>query len=341
MLRTGRFAAVTLLAAGLLAACGKGTPITSNSPTPSPTATPGVVNEVAISVPNSQPLGITPYGTSYFYITENRASQIGVLSGTGSGITITSTPTPTQNAGPNGVVSGPNGLIWFAETAIARIGQIQTSTSGFTEFQLGNKNAKPTELTLGSDGNIWATDPGTDSIWKIDQVGAASQFPVASGSKPLGITNGPDGALWFTEPGRNRIGRLTVDGTNYTEYAVATHNAGLSQIIEGSDNALWFTEQLAVKLGRIQVGGQVTNEYPLTPAKSADGLVQGEDGNFYFTDPTGSAIGQFFTTSQVVKTYPTKTANAKPTSLTVGLAAGNYLLYFTETSANKIGVFNY
>jgi virginiamycin B lyase len=185
---------------------------------------------------------------------------------------------------------------------------------------------------------MWATDPGTDSIWRINQVGAASQYAIHKGSQPFGITNGPDGALWFTETGRNRIGRLTIDGTSYTEYAVNSPHSGLAYIIEGSDNALWFTETTANKLGRMQISGQVTNEFPLSPAGSAYGLAQGLDGNFYFTDPKASTIGQFKTASMVVKTFPTKTANAKPTAMTL-VPSGE--IYFTESAADKIGQFVY
>ena len=250
MLRTVRFAAGTLLAAGLLAlaACGKGTPITSGTATPSPTSPPRVSGEYTI--PGSkQPAGRSRcrLSTATIWFTESRSSRIGTSSTTTPAIV--STPTPTNNANPQGIASGPNGLLWFTEAGSARIGQIALTTTGFTEFTLGNKSATPTGITLGSDGNMWVTDPGTDSIWRINQVGAANQYPIAAGAKPLGITNGPDGALWFTEPGRNRIGRLTIDGTSYTEYAVKSPNSGLAQIVEGSDNALWFTEQTPTNSG--------------------------------------------------------------------------------------------
>ena len=92
----------------------------------------------------------------------------------------------------------------------------------------------------------------------------------------------------------------------------------------------------------MQVSGEITNEFPLAPAKSADGIVQGIDGNFYFTDPTGSNIGQFILSSNVVKTFPTKTPNAKPTALAVGYEAAPFeALYFTEANVNQIGKFSY
>lgn len=344
MLRTVRFAAGTLLAAGLvaLAACGKGTPITAGTATPSPTSPPRVASEYPIGIPNSQPAGVVLASNGAVWFAESRASQIGELAAVSGKPVITSTPTPTKDSGPQSIAAGPNGLLWFTESKVARIGQIQLSTSGFTEFQLGNAKATPMGITLGSDGNMWITDPGTDSIWRINQVGAATQYPIKPGAKPLGITNGPDGALWFTEPGRNKIGRLTIDGTGYAEYPIHSSNAGLAMIIEGSDNALWFTEQRVAKLGRMQVSGQVTNEFSLAPAKSAYGLVQALDGNFYFSDPVGSAIGQYQTANSKVGTYPTITANAKPTSLTLGSeSAAPFGIYFSETNANKMGQFYY
>jgi virginiamycin B lyase len=338
LLGTVRYAAGILLAAGLLAACGKGTPITSGTATPPPASPPKVVGEYTIGGSNNQPAGLVPVdSTSTVWFTESGTSRIGTLNTTPA---IVSTPTPTNNSNPQGIASGPNGLLWFTEANVAKIGQIALSTTGFTEFTLGNKQARPQGITLGSDGNMWVTDPGTDSIWRINQVGAASQFPIAAGARPLGITNGPDGALWFTEPGRNRIGRISIEGTKYTEYGVKSPNSGLEQIVEASDNALWFTESTAKKLGRIQVSGQLTNEFPLSPAKSADGLVQGIDGNFYFTDPVASTIGQFNVNTDVVKTFPTITANAQPTALSVGIS-GEEALYFTETAAGKIGKFFY
>ena len=41
---------------------------------------------------------------------------------------VTQFPTPTQNSGPWGVVSGPDGNIWFTEALAGKIGKLQIHT---------------------------------------------------------------------------------------------------------------------------------------------------------------------------------------------------------------------
>lgn len=331
-----RLAAFALLAAGLCA-CGKGTPLTAGTPTPPPPFVPQVTSEYQIPTPNSQPAGITLGSDQNLWFTEFRTSKIGQLNQRAK---FTETVTPTAKAEPNGIASGPNGLVWFTETSVAKIGQISLTGPTFTDFQLPDPNARPVDIALGSDGNMWATDPATNSLWRINQKGVALQCPVGAGSQPLGITNGPDGALWFTEPGTNSIGRISVApkcGT-LTEFKIPSKNADPISIAPGTDNALWFTERHSAKLGRITVTGQVTNEYSLAPAKTPYFLIQGIDGNFYFSDTAGDQMGRFVVKTSKVSLYKIPTANAQPTTMTLGPDSE---IYFVEFAAGKLGQFKY
>jgi virginiamycin B lyase len=341
LLLTARVA-LAFLTAGLLAACGKGTPITSGSPTPSPTLPPQVTSQYPIPTASSQPHGIALGSDGNLWITEFAASKIGQLN---TGGKISEAVTPSKKAGPNGIASGPgpNLNIWFTETNLARVAQITISGPPYTEYTLPDPSARPAGIALGSDGAMWVADIGTNSIWKVQQIRVKphvkfTQYHLTGNAQPTGITNGPDGALWFTEPGTNSIGRLPISGSPLTEYAVPTHNAGPIGIAAGTDNALWFTEQQSQKIGRISVTGVVTAEYPLTGAMTPDALVQGIDGNFYFTDTAKNKIGQFFFKSHRVAFYSIPTANSQPTALCLGLDSQ---VYFVETAGNKIGQFRY
>ncbi|HKE37174.1 MAG TPA: hypothetical protein VKB39_07075, partial [Candidatus Baltobacteraceae bacterium] len=157
LLRTSVFG---LLAAALLAACGKGTPLTSGTATPGPPYVPNVSSEYTIPTSNAHPLGLAVnQSTDEIWFTESKASKIGEL--TTTGVIVTPEPlTPSANAGPNSIAPGPNGLFWFSETNIGKIGQLSVSVPPvISEFSLAN-TARPTAITLGSDGNMWATDPG-------------------------------------------------------------------------------------------------------------------------------------------------------------------------------------
>jgi virginiamycin B lyase len=334
-----------ILAAALFAACGKGTPLTSGTATPGPPYVPNVSSEFSIPTANSRPMGLTlnPNTGSEIWFTENAASKIGVL--TSAGVVGTPEPlTPSKNAGPNGMATGPNNLVWFAETNVGKIGQVTISTPPIvTEFLL-TPGARPTSITLGSDGNMWVVDPATSAVWKVSQkgvVGAPCLLP--SGADPTSIVTGSDGALWFTEAGIDKIGRLPVTNTaacgTVSQFKVpTTHNAGLATIVSAADGALWFTERNAKKLGRMLVTGHVTNQYSLSPATSPTGLVQGIDNNFYFSDTSSNQIGQFITTTQKVKLFKIPTANAQPGAMILGL---DNEVYFVEPGADKLGQFKY
>jgi virginiamycin B lyase len=341
LLATARFALVFLVA-GFLAACGGGTPITSGTPTPAPTLSPAVTSQYPIPTASSQPMSVALGIDGNIWITEFAKSKIGQLEHNGK---ISENVTPTRKSGPIGIASGPgpNVNMWFTEANVAQIGEITTAGPPYIEYSLPDSTARPYALALGSDGNMWCTDPGTDSIWKIEAIKAKphvrfTQYKLAANAQPLTITNGPDGALWFTEPGINRIGRLPVSGYPLREYKIPTANSGPAGIAPANDNALWFLEMKAKKIGRMSVTGEVTAEYPLNGAMTPNQLVQGIDGNFYFTDTDLNKIGQFITRGHHVAFYHIPTANSKPTALTLGLDSQ---VYFVETAGNKIAQFRY
>jgi len=341
LLRSARFALV-FLTAGFLAACGAGTPVTSGTATPTPTLPPRVTSQYTIPTASSKPLGIALADDGNLWITEFASSKIGQL---GHGGKISESVTPTRKAGPNGIAPGPgpNLNVWFTETNLGRVAQITVGGPPYTEYTLPDPAARPVGIALGSDGNMWVTDDGTNSVWRIEQIRVKphvrfTQYKLTGNAQPFGITNGPDGALWFTEPGTNSIGRLPISGTPLTEYAVTTKNSLPIGIAAGLDNALWFTEQKAKQIGRIAVTGYVIAEYPLTGAMTPDSIVEGIDGNFYFTDTAKNKIGQFYPKSHRVIYYSIPTANSEPTDMTLG---SDSQVYFVETAGNKVGQFRY
>ena len=342
MLSTARFALAFVAAACLTACIGKGTPVLSGTPTPYPSPPPSVTAQYPIPTASSKPVGISLGSDGNLWITEFAASKIAQLNTAGQ---ISENVTPSHAAGPNGVASGPGPdlNVWFTETSIGEVAQITTSGPPYTEYKLPNTAAKPVGMALGSDGNMWVTDVGTNSIWRIQQLRVKphvkfTQYHLTGNAQPLGITNGPDGALWFTEPGTNSIGRLPISGAPLSEYKLTTADAQPTGIAPGSNSALWFTEQKAKMLGVISTKGAILAQYTLPGAMTPDALIQGVDGNFYFTDTALNKIGQFFYSTHYVHFYTIPTANSQPTAMTLGVDSQ---IYFVETAGNKIGQFTY
>jgi virginiamycin B lyase len=144
---------------------------------------------------------------------------------------------------------GPSNTLWATDIA-------SNAVDGFTlspttdEITASSSYAIPTsssgvsDITPGSDGNMWFTEDNKNKIGQITPSGTITEYALSSGSDPGGIVSGPDGALWFTASGA--VGRITTAGS-VTEYS--TSNSP-NDITAGPDGALWFT-QVGGKIGRL------------------------------------------------------------------------------------------
>jgi streptogramin lyase len=208
-------------------------------------------------------------------------------------LSVTTFPIPLVGiVQPQGITTGPDGNLWFAQTGADKIGRM-TPAGAVTQFPLppipvpaGTQPTPgsapgPVAITVGPDGALWFVGvPG--EIGRITTAGVVTEFPVPAVPPPpgspagtqstaatlTGITAGPDGALWFTGvPGE--VGRITTAGV-VTEFSVtevsppAGSPAGTTStpatptgITAGPDGALWFAG-VPGEVGRITTSGVVT-----------------------------------------------------------------------------------
>src|SRR5207249_2283249 len=100
-----------------------------------------------------------------------------------------------------GITAGPDGNLWFTESAGNQIGRI-TTAGVVSEFAVPTANSSLVGITVGPDGNLWFSERLGNQIGRITTAGAITEFPVpTANSFPTIITVGPDGNLWFTEVG--------------------------------------------------------------------------------------------------------------------------------------------
>jgi streptogramin lyase len=259
--------------------------------------------------------------------------------GVAQAATITEFPLPVANRQPAGIAAGPDGNVWFTESANpGAIGRI-TPTGTISSFSTGlTTNSDPLGIAAGADGNLWFTEsanPG--AIGKITPSGTIteSRMGLTNDSDPTSITAGPDGNLWFTEQSTSYIGRITPSGSA-TEYSGLS--AAASSVATGPDGKLWFTEPSAGKIAR------VAPATPSSPIESSSGspnnhptsIAAGPDGNLWFTESFNpAAIGRITPTGTVTSFSTGLTANSDPSSITAG-PDGN--LWFTESvNPGRIG----
>jgi virginiamycin B lyase len=256
-------------------------------------------------------------------------------------VRITEFPLPDGSL-PGGIVSGPDGALWFYETGTNQIARISTDGQ-ITEFAIPTANAsEPYQgfVGVGPDKAIYFTENRTFSLGKLTLDGQLEETPIemrvrnhspnASGNPLLGIAAGPDGAIWFTGAASNSIWRLSVDGVQ-TEFVLPTPNATPGGLVAGADGAMWFTEPTANQIGRITLVGAIT-EYPIpTPGSFAVRLASGPDGAVWFAEIRGNNIGRI-TPAGEIQEFPV------PGMAPVGIAPGtDGAVWFTGFASNEIG----
>jgi streptogramin lyase len=245
---------------------------------------------------------------------------------------ITEYPLPVPS-GPSGIVSGPDGNLWF--TNGGEIGRIAPDGAVAT-FPLPKQGYGAVSIAVGPDGNLWFTEQGPDphagQIGRITMAGEITEFAAPPDDYPEGIAAGPDGNLWMTEI-TGTIAKITTAGVVTVVSPDGAVGAGAG-IVAGPDGNLWFTGTVANTIGRITPAGAVTTFPVPTEHVGPYQITVGPDGNLWFTEQDGK-IGRI-SPAGVIAEFPTPTPHSFPNGIAAG-PDGN--VWFTESSNGLGGLF--
>ena len=167
--------------------------------------------------------------------------------------------------GPDGIVAGPDGNVWFSEAHMSRIGRI-TPAGAVTEFSHGlTPGCRPLSPVV-RDGDIWFSEYEAGQIGRITMDGRVTEYQIPTpNSEPRAMAAHPDGSIWFVQTKANGLGRIDAQG-RVTEWPVKTPDASLRGVTVAPDGGLWFTENFADKIGRMRPDGTVVGEYAIPAA---------------------------------------------------------------------------
>ncbi len=248
---------------------------------------------------------------------------------------------PTSASEPGGIVAGPDGALWFVETAVNKIGRI--STDGIvTEYPVPTARAIDTDqgfLAVGPDGALWFNEDLANQIGRITTSGQVTEYKLPDEFKPTQeqdfpirtIVAGPDGALWVTSSAVNAIVKLTMDGKVAAKYVLPEAGSLPVGMVVGPDGALWFVEKGANQIGRITLDGKLS-EYALPDFSSgALRMIVGPDMVMWFTMHDANKIGRISTDGKIT-TFDA--AGMGPVGITSGADGA---LWFTGYGSTEIG----
>jgi streptogramin lyase len=230
-------------------------------------------------------------------------------------------------------VTGPDGNLWFTESAGNKIGRLTTSGS-FTEFPLPTAGAVPWGITVGPDGALWFVESFGFKVGRITTGGAVTEFPLpTTNSYPRAITRGPDGNLWFTEEGSFKVGRITPAGA-ITEFPVPATSDNQQGIATGPDGRLWFSINLACEyaIGSMGTDGSFREIFvPGFCSQPQPVMWSGE--TIWFGTVINDGVWRR-TPGRRLDRIPTPTVDSDPMGIAMG---SDGAIWFTEYFGNKIG----
>jgi virginiamycin B lyase len=252
---------------------------------------------------------------------------------------VTEFPVPGGYA-PRGIVSAPDGNLWFTDYSSAnKIGMINPTTHAIQQFTTPTSNSWPRSICVGPDGNVWFAE------WLVNKIGVMNptthvitEYPTNQGYVgPYNITTGPDGNVWFTEFGGNKLGVMnpTTHAVTWIALPTVSGATGPIGITSGPDGNVWFTVgNNNGQIGKINPTTHAITEFPL-PGSPGE-IVTGPDGNLWFTGGVTGYVGSINPSTGVISEFAT------PSSASLyGITSGpDGSVWFTENSSGKIGSIN-
>jgi streptogramin lyase len=268
-------------------------------------------------------------------------------------ISITDFSVPTPNSGPDWIIKGPDGNLWFNEVNVSTTdsqgqshGRIARMAPDGHVDAFSTPLAQAGGLVAGTDGNIWFTDtsggdqPTTSEIAVMSTAGVVlDQFALPTGTAPT-LTVGPDGNIWFADYWHPKVGRVSIDTTLSHDQRVQEFDIpfsfGAANITTGPDGNLWYTSAVRDSYGGVI--GRITPQGDTLPSFSFGvPLLRGlatENAFLWAGDIDNDAILQINEQGQVVGRYVTPTQGSAPYSLALG---PDNNIWFTEIAVSQIG----
>jgi virginiamycin B lyase len=227
---------------------------------------PGNVNSPEPNEPQERPFSITSGPDGALWYTANLFNEQGTgptvafigritTAGSFTEFTLPGGGTRRTTLRPQGITTGPDGALWFADAnaSLHNVGRI-TTAGVVTLFP--TPSGTPNGITRGPDGNLWFTANSTNfsgqAIGQVGRVTTAGVFTLFTA--PTGglngasfsdvITAGPDGNLWTADYdltlSAGAILRVTTAGV-FTRFQFPTFDQ-VNGMTAGPDTTnMWFS----------------------------------------------------------------------------------------------------
>jgi len=186
------------------------------------------------------------------------------------------------------ILTGPDGNIWFGAYDNASVGVMSTSGVMLNRLTLASFPGV-SGLTVGGDGNVWASYANDFKIFRITPAGAVTSFPVANQLDDVATAS--TGDVWGAPlSGSDDSIQVVAPSGKATSLPFAGYS---STIARGPLGFMWLGDRVTGQVSRVSNAG-VTSRFNTGTSWNPEfrGLAAGADGNMWIAgnaNPAGQA----------------------------------------------------
>lgn len=205
---------------------------------------------------------------------------------------------------------------------------------------------RPGDIAVGSDGNLWFPEMGTNLLGRLTTSGLLAEFEVY-GALVLGrsILAGPDGKVWLFgfDPDENtRVWAVDTSGASTQVGSLFDRRPfGIDffpvSMAAGPDQNVWIAEYFEIV--RLSPDG-ASASFPISGDVIASSITAGPDGNLWFVDSAGPFAARRqelrrVSTQGVIELVSSATSGAvsSPTSI---ISGSDGTLWFADSGFGEI-----
>ncbi|GAC1345192.1 MAG: hypothetical protein NVSMB27_07080 [Ktedonobacteraceae bacterium] len=219
-----------------------------------------------------------------------------------------------------------------------------------TDFTEPANFSSPAFLALDGQGNIWFTEPTTNSIGEyIPGSGTWNQWGtgITAGSAPYNLAFDKNGTIWFSEAKRDAIGFFNTTTHQVVETTLKTGTDPDGMLTDAA-GTIWFAEDNAGKLGYFTptTSGVITVNNVKIGQINPQMLALDAQGNIWYSEGTNVAVGEYNTTTHAHADFSLASALCStspcPTGMYVaGIAVDSRgMVWFDESKSGSVGFLN-
>jgi virginiamycin B lyase len=148
-----------------------------------------------------------------------------------------------RGAGPYGIISTPDGRVFYASLANSHIAEINLETGEATPIDSPTPNQGARRVWTDSHGMVWVSEWNVGQVGRYDpRTGAWSEWKLP-GSRPMtyAVYVDEQDTVWLTDFGANAIVRFDPQSETFEQFVLPLAGADVRQL-NGRPGELWGAE---------------------------------------------------------------------------------------------------